>query len=225
MNSRHAPAPPDQVRRSNIELGDTLTSERARLVRLCTRATGDPDAAEDLAQEALFEAWRAAHKLPEGVSAEERGRWLSVIARNVCLRWAHREALSPAPVPCMGCGRSIRFWLEPLDADRPHAVEARARCGACGANVQTYHAWLALCTPEGRRFYREHERIRRIGEHVVAVGPAGGPALVTCYESVAGAARFEVVSALDTLRVLAVHGTSAPDDTGDNGGVDKAAHR
>ena len=33
-----------------------LEGERARLVRLCARLTGDPTAAEDLAQETLVEA-------------------------------------------------------------------------------------------------------------------------------------------------------------------------
>lgn len=70
-----------------------LLSERARLVQLCARFTGKTDVAEDLAQEALFEAWRHQHTL------RDRGRfspWLSGIARNVCLRWArthHRESL------------------------------------------------------------------------------------------------------------------------------------
>jgi RNA polymerase sigma factor (sigma-70 family) len=62
--------------------------ERARLVRLCTRLTGNIDVAEDLVQETLLEAWRNSYKLhdPEG-----RGRWLSAIARNVCRRWAHEQ--------------------------------------------------------------------------------------------------------------------------------------
>jgi RNA polymerase sigma-70 factor (ECF subfamily) len=60
-------------------------AERARLVRLCAHLSGDPSAAEDLAHETLYEALRNAHKLhdPSG-----RSRWLSAIARNVCLRWA-----------------------------------------------------------------------------------------------------------------------------------------
>ena len=61
-----------------------LHTERARLVRLCASLTGNCDAAEDLAQETLVEAWRHAHKLydPSG-----RDRWLAAIARNVCRRW------------------------------------------------------------------------------------------------------------------------------------------
>src|SRR5688500_9180837 len=69
-------------------LADAAPEERARLVRLCTRWTGNRDAAEDLAQETLFEAWRQAHKLyaPRGRSA-----WLAAIARNVCMRWSRKE--------------------------------------------------------------------------------------------------------------------------------------
>lgn len=65
-----------------------LLAERHRIVRLCARLTGQPDAAEDLAQETFLEAWRHAQKL-----RDESGfpQWLSAIARNVCLRWAHNR--------------------------------------------------------------------------------------------------------------------------------------
>jgi RNA polymerase sigma-70 factor (ECF subfamily) len=61
---------------------------RRRLVALCAAVSGDRGAAEDLAQEALLEAWRNAHKVhdPEGLD-----RWLAAIARNVCRRWARRR--------------------------------------------------------------------------------------------------------------------------------------
>ena len=65
-----------------------LRAERARLVRLCYRFTGSLDAAEDLAQETLFEAQRNAHKLHDPTGY---GKWLSAIARNVCLRWNERR--------------------------------------------------------------------------------------------------------------------------------------
>jgi RNA polymerase sigma factor (sigma-70 family) len=66
-----------------------LPLERARLVRRCARFTGDVEAAEDLAQETLFEAWRHVHQLHDPAG---RAQWLSAIARNVCLRWARRRS-------------------------------------------------------------------------------------------------------------------------------------
>jgi RNA polymerase sigma-70 factor (ECF subfamily) len=68
--------------------GSWLEAERPRLVRLCAVITRDRDAAEDLAQETLLEAWRNAHKLHDPSGAD---RWLSAIARHVCLRCARRE--------------------------------------------------------------------------------------------------------------------------------------
>ncbi len=63
-------------------------AERMRLVRLCARLTHNPEAAEDLAQEALLEAWRSREALRD---AERFSAWLAGIARNVCLRWLHRQ--------------------------------------------------------------------------------------------------------------------------------------
>jgi RNA polymerase sigma-70 factor (ECF subfamily) len=65
-----------------------LFLDRARLVRLCAYLTGDADAAEDLAQETLLEAWRHVDKLHDPAG---RSRWLAAIARNVCLRWGRRR--------------------------------------------------------------------------------------------------------------------------------------
>lgn len=73
---------------SSAELEVTMPHERARLVRLCARLTGNIDAAEDLAQETLIEGWRNAHKLYDPAG---RAAWHSAIARNVCLRWARRH--------------------------------------------------------------------------------------------------------------------------------------
>jgi RNA polymerase sigma factor (sigma-70 family) len=68
---------------------------RRRLVRLCARLSGDREAAEDLAQETLLEAWRNAHKLVDPAGSE---RWLAAIARNVCLRWGRSRGREPARV-------------------------------------------------------------------------------------------------------------------------------
>src|SRR6266852_3569152 len=74
------------MEKQTIEATGTFISpeERARLVKFCARITKNVDAAEDLAQETLLEAWRNEHTLRD---AERRGPWLLGIARNICLRW------------------------------------------------------------------------------------------------------------------------------------------
>ena len=81
-----------------------IVLDRARLVRLCRQLTGDPDIAEDLAQEALLIAWRNAHKL---YSAEVRWPWLAGIARNLCRHWTRRR------------GREWRFAQLGADEEQP----------------------------------------------------------------------------------------------------------
>ncbi len=68
---------------------EAVLSERARLVQLCARLTGKMDVAEDLAQEALLEAWRNLHTLRD---PEHFSQWLSGIGRNVCLRWTRARS-------------------------------------------------------------------------------------------------------------------------------------
>jgi RNA polymerase sigma-70 factor (ECF subfamily) len=69
--------------------------ERQRLVRLCAVISGDRDAAEDLAQETLLEAWRHREKLTDPSGAD---RWVSAVARNVCLRFRSRGTGREIPV-------------------------------------------------------------------------------------------------------------------------------
>ena len=71
----------------------TLSAEWSRLVRLCTRLSGSSEAAEDLAQETLYEAWRHRDQLhdPQG-----QVRWHNAIARNVCLRWRQNRGSEAA---------------------------------------------------------------------------------------------------------------------------------
>lgn len=96
-----------QIQEKKVTPGSTTTppseamlvGERGRLVRLCTRLTGKPDVAEDLAQETLLEAWRNLHKFDlRTVSTQPEAwtKWLTAIARNVCKRWgrSHSQDLS-----------------------------------------------------------------------------------------------------------------------------------
>lgn len=62
--------------------------ERRRVSRLCVVLTGDPAAADDLAQETLLQAWRIRDRL---VDPAARGPWLDAIARHVCRRWRTRQ--------------------------------------------------------------------------------------------------------------------------------------
>src|SRR5260370_6852491 len=71
--------------------------ERAHLVRLCAAITHDRDAAEDLAQETLLEAWRQQHASPL-LDQTQRLPWLSGVARNMCLRWLRKHQRDVAPL-------------------------------------------------------------------------------------------------------------------------------
>jgi RNA polymerase sigma-70 factor (ECF subfamily) len=73
---------------AEIEFEAEMLAERVWLVRLCARLTGHVEAAEDLAQETLLEAWRNRHKFRGG---SESRAWLAAIARFVCLRWRRRR--------------------------------------------------------------------------------------------------------------------------------------
>jgi RNA polymerase sigma factor (sigma-70 family) len=71
--------------RDELEPGLEISpAERERLVRLCAHLSGRADLAEDLTQDTLVEAWQQRHKLEEPAG---QGRWLTAVARNVCLRW------------------------------------------------------------------------------------------------------------------------------------------
>ncbi|GEM_PF-186329 len=93
-------------------------SERTRLVRLCARLTGDSCVAEDLAQEALLEAWRHRQTLRQ---PEKFPQWLAGVARNVCLRWARRQGrelahVAPQPVGPITSDEEASQIIEPADS-------------------------------------------------------------------------------------------------------------
>ncbi len=92
---------------AELDVERMLKDARPRLVRLCARLSGRREAAEDLAQETLLVAWRAADRLPPPAQVAP---WLTGIARNVCRSWvrrhyreqarligAHGAAASPVP--------------------------------------------------------------------------------------------------------------------------------
>jgi RNA polymerase sigma factor (sigma-70 family) len=90
--------------------------ERARLVHLCSQITGHAGVAEDLTQETLAEAWRLRDRLTDPAGYD---RWLSAIARNVCLRWMRsygreraRQLAVNGEVPDVSDGWDLEVELE-----------------------------------------------------------------------------------------------------------------
>ncbi len=80
----------------------SVSADRDRVLRFCTRYTGDPAAAEDLAQQTLLEALEHGHELR---NLDARRSWLFGIARNQCLLWTR------------GRGREVPGLTEP-DSER-----------------------------------------------------------------------------------------------------------
>jgi RNA polymerase sigma-70 factor (ECF subfamily) len=67
----------------------SIIEQRARLVRLCKRLTGNAAVAEDLVQEALLVAWRQAC---QGRAPQDWQPYLVGIARRMCLNWRSRTS-------------------------------------------------------------------------------------------------------------------------------------
>jgi RNA polymerase sigma factor (sigma-70 family) len=135
-------------------------------------------------------------------------------AASRIVKWCNNYARpGQCIVPCVGCGR-----LTPVRQDHGDALPPAFRdpshtlfyqlCAACDTLNMGDVAARILALPEGRRFCREHARIRRLPEREVEA--MGGPAIVTTFESVTGEARLEVVTARDVFEIISIHG--APPD-------------
>ena len=129
---------------------------RRRLVRLCAVISGDPAAAEDLAQETLLEAWRNAHKLHDPSGAE---RWLAAIARNVCLRNARRRGREPLVAATSERGRRQGRRSRPSSSARS--------CSSCSTGRSRSPAGDAGCARPAvrprRAARRDRGAARRLG--------------------------------------------------------------
>ena len=65
---------------------------RAAMEGVARRLTGDPDAAEDMAQEVAIEAFKVARADPERLLKVRRPRgWMCGIVRRRTLRWLKKE--------------------------------------------------------------------------------------------------------------------------------------
>jgi RNA polymerase sigma-70 factor (ECF subfamily) len=78
----------DRARRGEADAFEELVRRTSRLVfARCVLETGDPQRAEDLAQETFLSAWRSIRKLKDSSGFRS---WLLRIAQNACID-AHRR--------------------------------------------------------------------------------------------------------------------------------------
>ena len=110
-----------QAGEATAALEAAFATQRARLVRLCAQMTGNVEAAEDLAQETLMEAWRLAYKLQD---QEHLAAWLAAIARNICLRWARSRS------------RELAWRIEPAPLDALEPAPSLDECVAGNADLE-----------------------------------------------------------------------------------------
>lgn len=112
-----------QIALSNT-LDEMLAAARPRLLRLAQQQGVAPDAADDVVQETLVEAWQHLGHLH---SPDRFNAWLNGICRNVSLRWHHtyhitkrrQESLSAL----VGVEQDNSFSDMKLDIPDPLAIE------------------------------------------------------------------------------------------------------
>lgn len=104
-----------------------LLTERARIVGLCVTLTGDADAAEDLAQEVMLEAWRSLEHLRDNTLFTP---WLSGIARNVCRRWMRKQGQLARVAPPLLQEESLDDFDLEVELERKELVELLDRAMA-----------------------------------------------------------------------------------------------
>jgi Sigma-70, region 4 len=125
------------------------------------------------------------------------------------LTWSdayYRQRLADRIVPCMFCGHPSQL-RDGLPGDIPDMLRQISplyiKCERCGEITSTAHAAIALCLPEGQRFWKVHPRIQL--QSCTETEAAGSRAIVSRFASVTDSARFDVVTTRDTVEVIAVH--------------------
>lgn len=104
---------------------DISPNDYLRLVRYCASYTGHRDAAEDLVQQTLLEAWRKADTL---YAAEAREFWLFGMARNVCRRWLRERSIAASRLVRLDNPDDLETHaLEPFDIELELEREDLAR--------------------------------------------------------------------------------------------------
>jgi len=109
-------------------------------------------------------------------------------------------------LPCLFCGHPARL-RDGLPNDAPEALHQFSplyiTCDRCGETTATTHAVIALCLPEGQRFWKAHPKIHL--QSTAQIESAGSRAIVSSFASLTDSARFDVVTTCDTVEVIGIH--------------------
>ncbi len=123
--------------------------------------------------------------------------------------WMHRSFYGIAPsgmVHCQRCERLTPLHVAPIGW--AHAPQLRytvtTTCASCGHRDRMWLSGIVLGLPEGRRFWRQHRRVRLLPERTVEW--EGRVVAVLGLGSIESSARLEVIAELTTLTVLNIKG-------------------
>jgi hypothetical protein len=118
----------------------------------------------------------------------------------------YRQRQANRVVPCLFCGHPTQL-RDGLPNDMPEALHhvhpLYVTCERCGETTSTAHAFIALCLPEGRRFWKAHPKIHL--QSSAEIDSAGSSAIISSFASLTDSARFNVVTTRDTVEVIGIH--------------------
>jgi len=170
-----------------------LVPAAGELALRCTDCTPAPD---------MYIAYAQLPELMHGIKSYKP-------ALSRLMTWSdeyYRRSRVGRIVPCLFCGHPTRL-RDGLPIDMPetlHQIQPLyMTCECCGETTSTAHAVIALCLPEGQRFWKAHPKIRL--QSTAEINSAGSSAIVSSFASLLDSARFEVVTTRDTIEVIGVH--------------------
>lgn len=133
------------ARAGDLGAFDRLASRhRARVYRIARQLSGDPEAAQDIAQEAFVQAFRSLRNLQE---AQSFGAWLNTIVRRQAQRWVNGRHHRPAPLEAeLLVGAPGVMW----QAEGPPAELVERLRVALGALSRQERTTLVMHYLEGR---------------------------------------------------------------------------
>lgn len=133
------------MKQESFHLQSAIAESRDWLVGYCAALAGNRDAAEDLAQETLIEAWRHVDRLQSPAAWRA---WLAGIARNVARRWRRAEAARPASTPLDPDALPTAFEIDPEKRYLDQELIATVRSALRTVPEASREALIAHCLLE-----------------------------------------------------------------------------